>query len=68
LAQGNLFAYGSVIVENESVVFFCESGKQVENVPAVFLEFFAPMRESKGCRRCGLVPGNEPISCSFDCF
>ena len=66
--QGNLFVYGLVIIENESVVFFCEHGEQVKNVPAVFLAFLAPMWESKGCCRCRLVPGDEPISGCFDCF
>jgi hypothetical protein len=64
-AQSDSFAYGTVIVENEAVVLFCEGSEEVENVSSIFLTFFAPMWESKGCCCRCLVPGNEPIPSGF---
>ena len=66
--EPNSFVDGSVIIEYEVVMLFCEGGKKSEDVTCVALAFTSPVGESEHDSGGGLSPGNDPVSSRFNSF
>ena len=66
--QGDSLSNGVVVIEDEVMVFLREGSEQVEDVLPIILALPLTMREREGCGGCSLIPGDEPVPGSLDCF